>query len=122
MTTEQTPAGQKVYLHPPGMNFTQCQHVAHILTSGFRIIQFVIPAGREIPTHEAEGEIILHCLEGEINLDVGPVRHNLTAGQLVYLAINEAFTMRDVTNASLLATIIAPKQGENVELIGSQNP
>lgn len=115
-----TPAGQISDLHTHGMNFTERQQFVHLSTPSFRAIQFVIPAGAAIPTHEAEGEIILHCLEGEITVNVGSARHNLTAGHLLYLAVNEAFTVCAVKNASLLATIIAPKDGDGIELIGGK--
>ena len=32
------------------------------------IVQLVMPAGANLPTYEAHGEIILHCLEGRVAL------------------------------------------------------
>ena len=45
---------------------------------------------------------------------------NLSTGQLLYLTPNEAFSIKAIERASVLVTIIAPKQGANVELIGGQ--
>jgi hypothetical protein len=45
--------------------------------------------------------------------------HELKAGRLFYFCINEPFSIRGIEDASLLVTIIAPKLGETVELIGN---
>ncbi len=44
--------------------------------------------------------------------------HELKAGQLLYLRINEPFSIQGIEQASLLVKIIAPKLGQSVELIG----
>ena len=91
-----------------------------VKTQDVEIIQLIIPRGSKIPTYEAEGEIILHCVEGRISLAVLGEPHELRAGQLLYLALNEPFSIEALEHASLLVTIIAPKQGQEVELIGRQ--
>ena len=93
-----------------------------VKTPDVEIIQLSIPAGSKIPTYEAEGEIILQCLEGRVALTVLGEFHELKAGQLLYLAQNEPFSMQGLERASVLTTIIARKQGPNVELIGKHIP
>lgn len=89
-----------------------------VKTANVEIVHIVIPAGEAIPTHEAQGEIILHCLEGRISLSALDTTHEVVAGQLFYFCINEPFSIRGIEQASLLLTIIAPKLGQSVELIG----
>jgi len=96
------------------------QRTLLVKTENVEIIHMVIPAGETIPTHEAQGEIILHCLEGRVSLSALEGSHELKAGQLFYFCINEPFSICGVDKASLLVTIITPKQGQSVELIGNE--
>jgi len=90
-----------------------------VKTVDVEIIHVVIPAGETIPTHEAQGEIILHCLEGRVSLSALGITHELKAGRLFYFCINEPFSIHGIEQASLLVTIITPKLGQSVELIGN---
>lgn len=37
-----------------------------VQTSNLKIIHLLMPAGQSIPTYEAHGEVVLHCLEAAI--------------------------------------------------------
>jgi len=91
----------------------------HILkTTNLNVIQLNIPADGVVPTHEAEGEILLFCLSGVVSVETGEHSRDLRAGQLLYLVINEPFALRGMEAASVLATIVTPKEGRNTELVG----
>jgi len=90
-----------------------------VKTVNVEIIHVVVPAGGTIPTHEAQGEVILHCLEGRVSLAALGKTHELKAGQLFYFCTNEPFSIQGVEQTSLLVTIIAPKHGQTVKLIGN---
>lgn len=94
------------------------QQASLIKTSDVHVVQILVPAGKEVPTHEAEGQIILHCLEGRVAVNAIGECRELKAGQLLYLVPNEPFSIQGVQDASVLATIVRPKQGLDVELIG----
>jgi quercetin dioxygenase-like cupin family protein len=89
-----------------------------IKTNDVHVVQILVPAGKEVPTHEAEGQIILHCLEGRVAVNAIGECRELKAGQLLYLVMNEPFSIQGVQHASVLVTIIRPKRGLDVELIG----
>lgn len=95
------------------------QKIPIVRTGDVEIIQFIVPSGAVLPTHEAQGEIVLHCLEGMVELTALGVARELASGNLLYLAINEPFSVRGIEDASLLAIIIVPKQGPAVELVGT---
>lgn len=88
-------------------------------TSNVTIIYMAIPAGMTIPTHEARGEIILHCLEGRVSLTALAKTQELRAGQLTYFLIDEPVSIQAIEQASLVVTVITAKTGQNVELIGN---
>jgi quercetin dioxygenase-like cupin family protein len=87
-------------------------------SSSIEVIQFVIPAGKDIPTYETQGHIILHCLQGRVVLTALSATRELQAGDLLYLPGDEPFSLVAIQTASLLATIISASAGETSELIG----
>jgi quercetin dioxygenase-like cupin family protein len=89
-----------------------------VKTNDVEVTQVIVPTGTGIPTHEARGETVLHCLVGRVLLTAVREQHELRAGQLLYLLINEPFSIHGMQDSSLLLTIILPKQGPNVEFIG----
>jgi quercetin dioxygenase-like cupin family protein len=103
---------------------TQDAHHLSLLvkTQDVEIVQLQIPAGSSIPTYEAAGEIILHCLKGRICLTALETSREMKGGELLYLTLNEAFDIQGIEDATVLATIIASKEGPNVQLIGSARP
>ena len=72
------------------------------------VIRMVVPAGEEIPTHTANGEPIVHCLEGKIAFTACGQTHDLVAGQLLYLPTGEPYSQRGIEDGSLLRTFVLP--------------
>jgi quercetin dioxygenase-like cupin family protein len=83
-----------------------------------RIVQFAIPGGSRIPRYEAHGVIILHCLAGRLSVTAMGRSRTLRSGQLLHLAVREAFSVSAHEDASLLATIIVPPVDPDAPLIG----
>ena len=65
-------------------------------------------AGRSVPPHQLAGEITIHCLEGQLEIEAGGVPHRLEAGQLLYLAAGGERTLQALEDASALMTIVLP--------------
>ena len=82
------------------------------------MLQLIVPAGRNVPTHQVQGELVVHCLEGRVSLLALGNTYELTPGQLLHLSIDEPFSIRGIDHASVLMTLIAAKTGGNVDLIG----
>ena len=122
MTVPFTRPGEVIDLRPP--ETTRDAHHLSLLvkTQDVEIVQLQIPAGSSIPTYEAAGEIILHCLEGRISLAALETSCEMKCGELLYLTLNEAFSIQGIEDATVLATIIVSKEGPNTEVIGSVKP
>ncbi|HWJ70653.1 MAG TPA: cupin domain-containing protein [Sphingobium sp.] len=82
------------------------QTTAIVKAKAFEAIRLVIPAGREIPAHEVAGDIMLHCLEGRVALDLPDAGLELAAGDWVYLEGGARHRVKAVEDASLLLTIL----------------
>ena len=93
-----------------------------VKTQNVEIVELCIPAGSRVPTYEAAGEIIIHCLKGRIQIGALGDSRELRASQLIYLHINEAFSIEAIENASVLATIVSAKSGSSLHLIGEPSP
>jgi len=119
MTKPLVKPGETVDVRRLGAALGPRQKALLVKTVNTEIIHVVIPAGATIPTHEAQGEIILHCLEGRVSLSALEGSHELKAGQLLYFCVDEPFAIQGIEDAALLVTIIAPKHGQTVELIGN---
>ena len=60
-----------------------------VKTNSLEVIRLVVPAGKEIQTHKAPGEITVQCLEGRVLFTAHEKAQELGAGQLLYLAAAE---------------------------------
>jgi quercetin dioxygenase-like cupin family protein len=75
-------------------------------THEMELARLVFPAGSEFPDHRVSGPIVVHCLKGEIEFTAMGETKTLKPGQLLYLMPNEPHTLRAITNAVVLLTII----------------
>ena len=118
MAAPLTRPGKVIDLRPPETT-QDAPHLSLLVkTQDVEIVQLQIPAGSSIPTYEAAGEIILHCIEGRISLAALETSCEMQGGELLYLTLNETFSIQGIEDATVLATIFASKDGPNVELIG----
>ena len=78
-------------------------------TADLELIRLVLPAGKEIPTHKAPGQITVQCLEGRVAFTAEGKTEELTAGQLLYLAAGEPHAVKGIENSSLLVTLLLGK-------------
>ena len=99
-------SGELIDVRPLGDRLATAQTSTLIKTDALEVIRLVIPAGKEFPRHQVAGEITLQCLEGRIDLRVGEFQTELNSGQLVYLRGSQEHSLRAVTDASLLLTIL----------------
>jgi quercetin dioxygenase-like cupin family protein len=89
-----------------------------VRTDNVQLTQVTIPRGGAIPTYEAQGEIILHCLMGIVTVNAMKITHELRRNQLLYLIVNEPFSLRAIEAVTLLLTVVLPKTGNGFSTIG----
>lgn len=95
---------------PLGPTFRNSQTTTLVKTSDLELVRLVLPAGKEIPTHKAPGEITVQCLEGRVAFTVGSKTQELIVGQLLYLSATEPHSVRAIEDSSLLVTMLLPKK------------
>jgi len=114
--------GEVVDLFSPATTQESNQRTFLVKTHDVELIQLSVPAASSIPTHKAEGEVVIHCLQGRISATLREQRQELQSGQLLFLNANQPFSLDGIEDASVLVTFISPKEGPNVMLIGEDAP
>lgn len=75
-------------------------------TSLMEVMRLHIDAGKRVPTYEAQGEITVLCVQGRVTVEVGENSRELNSGQMLYLLVNEPFSLFGVEETSLLITVL----------------
>lgn len=99
-------SGEVIDLRPLGKDLPNSRTTAIVKTNSFEAIRLIIPAGKEIPAHEVAGDIMLHCLEGRVALDLPDSGLELAGGDWVYLEGGARHRVKAIEDASLLLTIL----------------
>ena len=102
--------GEVVDVRPLGSALASAQTQTVVRAEQVEVIRLVVQAGKEIPEHKAKGEVIVHCLEGRVAFTASGKTQTLEAGHLLYLPNGEPHSVKGVENASLLVTVLLPKQ------------
>ncbi len=108
MSIPHAKAGQVIDLRPLGSALGSTKTMALAKTDDLELIRLVLPAGRQIATHQVAGELTLQCLEGRVALVTNQGESELSAGQMIYLDGGAPHALRAIDDASLLITILLP--------------
>jgi len=109
MALHHAKSGEIVHLGPLGPALQDAATAAIIKSDRFEAMRLIIHAGVEIPSHEVSGNIMLHCLEGVVELGLKNAAVQLNAGDWIYLDDGEAHSVRGLEDSALLMTIIFNK-------------
>lgn len=91
---------------PVGISLANSKTTALVKTNNLELIRLVLPAGKEVPSHKAPGEITVHCLEGRISFTAEGRAQELIAGQLLFLPAGEPHALKGIEDSSVLVTIL----------------
>jgi quercetin dioxygenase-like cupin family protein len=75
-------------------------------TNHMEVMRLHLNPGIRIPTYEAQGEIIIFCIQGRVEVAAAEMQRELNGGQLLYLLVGEPFEMHGLEESSLLITIL----------------
>lgn len=71
-----------------------------------RVVSFAMDAGQELTDHSAPRPVVVQVIEGNLAFTVGGKRHELTAGDVVYLAPNERHAVLALTPCRFVLVLI----------------
>ncbi len=97
--------GQVINIFNPPAEMPSDQTFALTKTDHMETIRMTIPEGKDIPSHQVEGELTVLCLEGSVEFLVDGSKKELSAGDWLYLAGGQPHSLRALADSSLLLTI-----------------
>lgn len=105
MSMQHAAPGEVVRL-PLGSELRRAKTTTLVKTADLELIRLVLPAGKEIATHQAPGEITVQCLEGRVAFTAAGKTVELGAGELLYLAAGEPHSVQALDDVALLVTLL----------------
>ena len=108
MSVPQTKLGEVIDVRPAGPVLPASLSSTLAKTATLEVRRLILPKGREIPTHQAQGEITVHCLEGRIAFTSGGTTRELAAGQMLVLAAGEPHSVAVMEDSIVLVTKVLP--------------
>jgi quercetin dioxygenase-like cupin family protein len=106
MALEHARPGDVLDIRPLGARLRETRTHTLVKSSTLEVVRLVLPAGKQIPSHQVQGEVLVQCLEGKVSFQVTGAARELSAGQLVYLAGGDPHALLAIEDASLLVTIL----------------
>lgn len=101
--------GDVVDVRPLGSAVASAHVRTLVRTTNVEVVRLIVCADQEIPQRKSTGEIIVHCLEGTVAVTALEKSQVLECGQLLYLPAGELHALKGIQNASLLLTIVGPR-------------
>lgn len=108
MATDQIESGKSV--HIAGNQQTMSELPTGRVFGGktFDVYRMAFPAGKEIPEHDAPGEITVQCLEGRLEFTAGNQTVVMTPGSLLYLDATVRHALKAIEDSAVLVTKMKP--------------
>ncbi len=110
MAVPHAASNKVVSVGPLGPDLAATKTWTLIKTDHMQVIRLVVPAGKEIPAHDAPGEITVQCVEGRVAFTASGRTQELGPGQLLYLTAGETHALRGIEHSSLLVTILSGRE------------
>jgi quercetin dioxygenase-like cupin family protein len=97
--------GHIVNLGPLGSRLRSAKTTALVKENHFEAIRLIVHEGAKIAPHAVHGNIMLHCLEGQVILELSS-EMVLETGDWIYLSEGESHSLRGIVDSCLLLTIL----------------
>lgn len=106
MATHHASPGEVVDLRTWAQDAPGEDSKAIVKTDDMELARLAFAAGEVYPNHHVSGPIVLHAITGIVELTAMGAKRTLVPGQLLYLAPDEPYSLRAVTDAVVLLSII----------------
>ncbi len=100
--------GQAIDIRPGAGDPDGGRTVALFKSRDMEVMRLVLPAGKSLPPHKVAREITIQCVSGALAVNTPTGRHELKAGQLLYLdreAMHDVQALEDVV--ALVTVVLA---------------
>ena len=70
-----------------------------------RVLLFTFEPGGRLPEHQAPGQILIHCLRGELMVSAGGGNHRISAGEAVAIDPDVSHSVEALAESEMLLTV-----------------
>ena len=70
-----------------------------------RMLLFTFESGGRLPEHRAPGQVVIHCLVGELAVEAGATRHRLSGGEVLVLEPDVPHSVEALADSDMLLTV-----------------
>jgi len=93
-------------IRPLGAALHDAVSTSLLKTDRLQLLHLVLPARRNLPQHHVDDECALHCLEGDVEVEMPGGVRRLGPGQLVVLPARQPFSLGARVDSALLMTLL----------------
>jgi quercetin dioxygenase-like cupin family protein len=95
-----------IAIGPLGPALPDAVSTSLIKTDRLQLLHLVLPARRDVPQHHVADECTIHCLEGDVELQMPGGARRLAPGQLVVLPAGQPYSLSARADSALLMTLL----------------
>lgn len=100
--------GQAIDIRPGADDPEGARTVALFKSRDLEVMRLVLPAGKLLPPHKVAREITIQCISGALAVTTAAGRHELQAGQLLFLDREAVHDVQALEDAMALVTVVLP--------------
>ncbi|MEO8312411.1 MAG: cupin [Caldimonas sp.] len=93
-------------IRPLGSALHDAVSTSLIKTDRIQLLHLVLPARRDIPQHHVGDECTIHCLEGDVEIQMPDGARRLGPGQLVVLPAGQPYSLSARVDSAVLMTLL----------------
>jgi quercetin dioxygenase-like cupin family protein len=98
-------------IRPLGAALHDAVSTSLLKTDRLQLLHLVLPARRNVPQHHVDDECTIHCLEGDVEVDMPGGSRRLGPGQLVVLPAAQPYSLGARVDSAVLMTLLL-RQGD----------
>jgi quercetin dioxygenase-like cupin family protein len=108
-------------IRPLGPALHDAVSTSLLKTDRIQLLHLVLPARRDIPEHHVDDECTIHCLEGDVEIQMPGGVRRLGPGQLVVLPASQPYSLSARVDSAVLMTLLL-RHGDAGDSGGRQAP
>jgi quercetin dioxygenase-like cupin family protein len=75
-------------------------------TDRLQLLHLVLPARRDVPQHQVDDECTVHCLDGDVEVQMPSATRRLGPGQLIVLPASQPYSLSARVDSTVLMTLL----------------
>ncbi len=95
-----------INISPLGPALRDAVSTSLLKTGRIQLLHLVLPARRDVPQHHVDDECTIHCLEGDVEVQMPGGARRLGAGQLVVLPAAQPYSLSARVDSAVLMTLL----------------